>query len=268
MAPELAPEIARHSGSLEMFVILGDRGEQLVDDQLGIFVVEGVVLDPAVGGAVAPIRIRGFFLVGPVAGVDEDGDRDRHLASVDQVVEDGGNPVIPLESEEGVAVEEDHQGGGLGRVILGGDVDPVVAGGVGIDLAGQDHRADELALGDAGLGQGVGSEAVGVILRAGDGGRHDQHHGACPGESDLHGSSPAPKFPADGYDPVAMSRSARPDRSKSIPEAGHAEGPGKTRGLSILVVELQWPGRSTPSTARASSSGRWLPMRTFDPSMR
>ena len=57
--------------------------------------------------------------------------------AIDQVVEDIGDPVVALGADKGVSVEEDHQAGRPGGVILRRDVDPIVAGGVRINFARQ-----------------------------------------------------------------------------------------------------------------------------------
>src|SRR5206468_6511743 len=68
----------RCAGDGAVVGIVGDAvgllelGEQFVADQARVLVIEGVVLDAAVVGAVAPVLVGGFLLLRCVAGIDED----------------------------------------------------------------------------------------------------------------------------------------------------------------------------------------------------
>ncbi|MDB6130484.1 MAG: hypothetical protein JWM04_1591 [Verrucomicrobiales bacterium] len=132
---------------------------------MGVFVIEDVVFRGSVVAAVTPIRGARFFLFGSVARVDEDGDSDRHLASVDQVIEDIGNSVFPFRTYKGLAILKDHEPGGFGAVVLGRDVNPVMAGGIREDLARQGKRTDDFAVGNIVVREGIGSQSVDVIER-------------------------------------------------------------------------------------------------------
>ena len=103
-----------------------DLGHNLGQQEVGVVGRERVVLEGAVVGPAAARRV--------VAGVDEHANRDRHIAVVDQVVEHDRH-VRGRAGDVTAPVLEDHDAGrrpvGL---VLGGDVDPVVALGVGEDL--------------------------------------------------------------------------------------------------------------------------------------
>ena len=73
-----------------------------------------------------------------LAGVDEDDDRWGDGATVDEVVRHRRRAVQAtlLFVQEAGAVEGDEQRGGSRAVVLRGDVDGPVAGGVGEDAAG------------------------------------------------------------------------------------------------------------------------------------
>ena len=73
-----------------------------------------------------------------LAGVDEDDDRWGNGAAVDEVVRHRRRAVQAalLFVQEAGAVEGDEQRGGGSAVVLRGDVDGPVAGGVGEDAAG------------------------------------------------------------------------------------------------------------------------------------
>ncbi len=151
-------------GIIDEGVGFGDFGDHFVEDEAGVDVREGVVFDAAVAsGFVA------FFGGGEDAGVNEDADGDGHLAFVDEVVEYGGGAEVALEVDVGGAVLEDHDAGGVGGVVLGGDVDPVVAGGAGVDFAGGPLVLGDGALGDACLDEGVGAVGVGDVFGVGGG---------------------------------------------------------------------------------------------------
>src|SRR5262249_15112410 len=68
-------------------VILFQNGQQLVDDDARVFVVELVVFGRPVGVAVAPVLGCGLGLIWAPAGVDEDRDHHRNLAAMNQVVQ-------------------------------------------------------------------------------------------------------------------------------------------------------------------------------------
>ena len=92
------------------------------------------------------------------AGADEDGDHDRDFFLLGEVVEGGDEARVGVATGVALAVLDDEEGGGGLGVVLGGDVDPVVADHAGVDLARVHDFLGEFALGDAGLFVGVGSE--------------------------------------------------------------------------------------------------------------
>src|SRR5206468_11184232 len=122
----------------------------------GVGGAASVVLDAAVGagvGLAVGFMVELAGLGGGDVGADEDADRDGHLLFGDEVVEDGGGGVAD-------AVLADEDAGGGRAVVLGGDVDPVVAMGAGEDLAVVPLVPGYYALGDAFLGFGVGAGDV------------------------------------------------------------------------------------------------------------
>ena len=108
-----------------------------------------------------------------MARVEEDADGDRHLLLRDQGVEDDRDPEPALVADVGVSVLEDHDRGGRRAVVLGGDVDPILANRAREDLALPDGVRD-LALGHALLA--LGFRRMLVRLRLGE------HHQKCGGQ--------------------------------------------------------------------------------------
>ena len=145
---------------IRQVVVLADLREDLLQQEAGVGVGDRRVLDaPQVPGK----------LLHP--GIDEDADRHRHLAPVDQVVEDGGRSHRAFGIDVELAVLEDHDGRGLGAGVLGRDVDPVVVGRARVDAAGVPGALLDRAGGDAFLRQGVGAQRV---LGPADSGRHQE----------------------------------------------------------------------------------------------
>ena len=127
---------------------------------------EGVVFKAAV-----PPGLGAFFHGWDHPGVDEDSDGDGHLAGVDQVVEDHRGAELAFLVHIPLAVLEDHHRGWGRAIILGRDVDPVVALRSGKDRAFMAVPGD-LAGRDAVFAFGVCAENV--LLVAGAGGRCQQ----------------------------------------------------------------------------------------------
>ena len=73
----------------------------------------------------------------------------------DEVVECVEGGVVALAVEVAFAVLKDHDGGGFFGVVLGGDVDPVVADHAVVDLAAQGEFFRECAGGHAGMLEGI-----------------------------------------------------------------------------------------------------------------
>ena len=102
--------------------LLLDLGQEFVEEEPGVGVAEPVVF-------VAPVESvqgsRGRRL--DLAGPHEDPDEDRDFFALNQAVEDLGGLVLD-------AILVDVDAGGLGGIVLLGDVDPVVAGRPGEDF--------------------------------------------------------------------------------------------------------------------------------------
>lgn len=64
-----------------------------------------------------------------------------------------------------LAVVEDHHRGGLVGVVLGRDINPVCVLGSRENVARNDFRSDELALGHPVHGFGIGSQSVVEVVR-------------------------------------------------------------------------------------------------------
>ena len=96
-------------------------GQQLLEQEPGVAVAERVVLEAAVEAGLLVGGARGDH-----ARVDEDADRDRHLAAMDQVVEDHGDSPPAVLGDEPAAVLEHHDRRRRVRPVLRGHVDPVV----------------------------------------------------------------------------------------------------------------------------------------------
>lgn len=118
----------------------GDFGKQLGFEHAGIEVAEGVVFLAPVAGAVlfsgGPVLATGD-LVGEDTGVDEEGDGHGDLPFVNEVVEDDGRAGLAFFIDIGVAVLEDHHGGGLVGLVLRGHVKVILAEGPCEHLAAQ-----------------------------------------------------------------------------------------------------------------------------------
>ena len=163
MPPELAPPIARWSGSVGEVVLLADLGQDLVDQEARVVVAERVVLEAAVVAAPLVLRVR----LAEMSRVDEDADRHRHLLLVDQVVEHHRHAVLGVEVHVLVAVLKHHHRGRRGGVVLRGDVDPVVPDRAGKHLAAIEERPLDAPFGHARLHLRIGTQRVGFRRRRG-----------------------------------------------------------------------------------------------------
>src|ERR1035437_7932589 len=97
---------------------------------------------------------------GAHAGVDEDADGDRHGALRDQVVEDDRRAPRASVGDEAAAVLKDRHAGGLGRVVLRGNVYPVIARGAGEDLGSGPGVFGDLGLRHVRSPLRIGAESV------------------------------------------------------------------------------------------------------------
>ena len=100
------------------------------------------------------------------ARVDENPDRHGHLTLVDEVVEDNRGAKVSIFLHVRLPVLKHHDASWLGRVVLGWNVDKVVAHGPGEDLALPGLLRD-LAAGDPLLDLGIGAELVFLVARQG-----------------------------------------------------------------------------------------------------
>jgi hypothetical protein len=94
------------------------------------------------------------------AGVDKNADGDRHFFPGDQVIEDDWDAPCAVVFDISAAILEDHDACRPGAVVLGGDVDPVIARGAGEDFAGGELISSDLALRDIGLALRIRTEGV------------------------------------------------------------------------------------------------------------
>ena len=131
MAPELAPPMRAQIGVGGEVVGLADLGEDLVEQEPRVAVAHIVVLDAAVEA-----RQRAFARRRHDAGVDEDADGDRHVAFVNQVVEDDRHAPVAAFADVALRRPGTPSRRRLRRVVLLRHVDPVVARRAGIDRAG------------------------------------------------------------------------------------------------------------------------------------
>ena len=140
----------------------------LFEQEFHVEIGDAVVFERTVGFserlALLVLAVR-ILRIGREAGGDEEGDGHRHLLLSDQVVEDHRHP--PSAGSIGVtrAILEDHQGGFLGRVIFGWDVEGPLA-----SVAREGLRISQLVFGDdtlghAGLLLGVrAKDVLGVVV--------------------------------------------------------------------------------------------------------
>ncbi|MFO1092213.1 MAG: hypothetical protein U0992_02725 [Planctomycetaceae bacterium] len=128
-------------------VRFADFGEEFFDEEPGVLVAEAVVLKAAIEAA------EGVLIGGrDDAGADKDADLNRDVLLVDEVVEGGGElPVLGA----GNPVLDDEDSSRLAGVVLGGDVDPVVADGTGEDVAFERNGTFDFSLRNAGLGDRI-----------------------------------------------------------------------------------------------------------------
>lgn len=88
-------------------VLLMDFGDNLLQEEGGVFVAQCVVFDAPIRGPRSPAGFRREFCI-QMSWVDEYADGYGHLFGMDQIVEYGGNPKIAILLEVGVAVLKDH----------------------------------------------------------------------------------------------------------------------------------------------------------------
>ena len=86
-----------------------------------------------------------------VAGIDEDADHHRDFLLGDQIVDDVERGIVAVAVDVPLAVLKDHERGGSFRIVLRGNVNPVIALHAVVDFAGVDDLVGECAGGNAGL---------------------------------------------------------------------------------------------------------------------
>ena len=118
--------------------------QQFFQQKTGITVAESVILIAAVK-PIERVGIRGLHT--PMHY--EHANKGRYFLPVNQIVEHRGGAVLD-------AVLENHDGSGPGRVILFGNVHPVIAEGPGKDLAGLKTIFCHLSFRNARLRLGIG----------------------------------------------------------------------------------------------------------------
>mgnify|MGYP007101532562 CR=1 FL=1 len=132
-------------------VVVLKKGDHFLDEEVGVVGAHAVVFEGAVEAGLGVFVSRGS---GDDAGVDKEADGDGHVSGGDELVEGIGNVAFfSGGADETGSVLEDHEAGGLGGVVFGGDVDPVVAGG-----AGEDPGLVKLVFGELSGGKGRRNE--------------------------------------------------------------------------------------------------------------
>ena len=97
MPPLLRPQMAREAASCLSFTVFPTSGRNFFDEEVGVLIGKGVVLERAVA-----------FAVGKRSWCDEDADRFGHLSLGDEIIEHDGDVVLhPL------AILENHDIGGF-----------------------------------------------------------------------------------------------------------------------------------------------------------
>ena len=130
-APVLTPEIAWSFGSCDQRVILEDAFKAIL-------------------GRVRDRRKH--------AGVYENPDQRRQFALGDEVIEDDGNANVV--AERAAAIEKNHEGSGLCRIVLRGNVNSVIVRSARIEFARIELVLRDGSLRNSGLWLRIGTEHV------------------------------------------------------------------------------------------------------------
>lgn len=133
-------------------------GKDFVEEEFGVFVAERIVFDAAVVGIPVVEVIEILHAPGP--GSDENSNRHRHLLFGDEIVHHDRKANDAVGVLRAMAVLENEDAGGLGRVVLGGNVNPVIAKGVGEHLALEMDRAFNSSVRNSFLGERIGMSIV------------------------------------------------------------------------------------------------------------
>lgn len=168
----------RISGELVGFA---DLGKDFFFQKLGILRAEGVVFDAAVASLLVLPPLPALDLVGEETWIDEDADGQGDFLGGVKVVEDDGRPNESLFIDVGMTVLEDNDVGIFCPIILGGDVEVILAKGAFKDLACPIVAGDR-SFGNSFLALGLGGEFV-VFGKGGKnqetGGEEKLQHGTC-----------------------------------------------------------------------------------------
>ncbi len=141
-------------GVLGEGVGLLDFGDDLFEEEAGVFVAEAVVFYASVRAAFwVGGGLTGFGFKS--AGVDEYRDGHGHIAACDEVVEDDWHAPAAFGVFVPFAVLEDHESGGFPLFVLGWDVDGPVAGGICEDVGLPSGHIGHGAMGDVGAFDGI-----------------------------------------------------------------------------------------------------------------
>ena len=138
-------------------VVLVEGRHELVHHDACVLIVGCVVLDPAIGGAVAPFLQVRLGLVGPAAGIDEYPEHHRNLAAVDEIIHHVLGVDIAVFRLESLPVLENHQAGRDRRIVLCGHVHPIGVLRARIYIACQCKGPPDLALRNPRLRHGIGA---------------------------------------------------------------------------------------------------------------
>jgi hypothetical protein len=155
-----------------------DFGEDLFDEKAGVLTAEGVIFEAAVFAGFLP-----FLRGGDDAGIDEDADGHGDVAGMDEIVEHGGGAEGSVGLDKSAAVEADEDAGRFGPVILGGDIDPVVALGAG-ENGTLPLVLSHFPLRDAFLDHGVGTGDI--VLVGGEEGSREKAKSGREEQSRFH----------------------------------------------------------------------------------
>jgi len=116
---------------------LADFRKDLFEEKPGILVAERVIFEAAILS-----RLAALFRRRNHPGIDEDSDRDGDVASVNQVIENGrGTKGSILPNKASPILTNQHRRG-FSFLILGGDIDPVIANRARKDLTGPGMLGD------------------------------------------------------------------------------------------------------------------------------
>jgi hypothetical protein len=125
---------------------LADFRKDLFEEKPGILVAERVIFEAAILS-----RLAALFRRRNHPGIDEDSDRDGDVASVNQIIENGrGTKGSILPNKASPILTNQHRCR-FPLLILGGDIDPVIANRARKDLTGPGMLRD-LPFGTSSLG--------------------------------------------------------------------------------------------------------------------